>query len=68
MSIKRPVGKFDYDTGKLLEIYESVSSAARANWLQPTNISACCTGYGNARSAGGWKWKHMEASEDEKSR
>ena len=68
MSEKRPVGKYDVDTGELLETYESVSSAARTNWLQPTNISACCTGYGNARSAGGCKWKHMEEIENEKSR
>lgn len=49
----RPVAKYSPD-GKLLAVYSSVNSAAKASWLSATSIYGCLSG--KYKTSGGFKW------------
>lgn len=51
----RPVAKYSPD-GKLLAVYSSVNSAAKASWLSATSIYGCLSG--KYKTSGGFKWMY----------
>lgn len=55
---KRPVKKIDIDTGKCIDIYPSLTDAARNCCGDMPNIRLCCLG--KRHYAYGYKWEFME--------
>jgi hypothetical protein len=51
---RKKVCKLDYNTLKILEIYDSISIASEKNNLHISNISSCCRK--KSVSTGGYKW------------
>lgn len=56
--IKRQVGKYDNEDN-LLEIYPSLSEAARKNGISYTQIGRVCAGKNRYNTAGGFTWKYV---------
>jgi len=56
---KRPVNQYDA-AGKLIATYESACEAERVTGIHQSNISKCCLGRKNFRSAGSYKWRFSE--------
>lgn len=54
---KKPVVQINADGLKIAE-YSSVKEAAEINGIKASNISACLTGHGRQRTAGGYRWQY----------
>ena len=55
---KRKIIKIDLQTQEILDIYESISAAARAVQCNPSCISRVCSG--EKKTCCGFKWKYAE--------
>lgn len=55
---KRKVAKVDKSTLQVIEVYESVSEAARQNSIDQGSITKVCQGLRN--TAGGYKWQYFK--------
>ena len=53
---KKKVAKIDLQTQEILDIYESISSAARANQCNPSCISRVCSGEKKTCRGFGWRY------------
>ncbi len=58
-SLKKQVGKYTMND-EFIESYNSISEASVKNGITHSSISKTCRGVDNYKSAGGFKWKHME--------
>lgn len=62
---KKKVCKIDFNTGEILEIFDSVADAGRTIGIKASNIGEVCRG--KRAKCGGFSWKYYkEVEEDEK--
>jgi hypothetical protein len=60
----RPVYQCNKDTGEIIKRYETLMGAGKDTSIDPAGIAKCCKG--TRCSAGGYKWKFVEANDNEK--
>lgn len=59
----KKVCQYDYNTGKLLAVWESTGQAAKELGLSQQNINACCLHKPKRKTVGGCIWEYLEISE-----
>jgi hypothetical protein len=53
-----PVLQCDRD-GNVIKRWNSIKEAGEETNIKPTNIGACCRGYGRVKTAGGYVWRYV---------
>lgn len=56
-SNSKKVGMYDFNTGKLMKIFDSTGQAAKEMGLSQQNISSCCRN--KRKTVGGWIWQYI---------
>jgi len=64
-TFRKPVVKYTNEKG-ILQVYESVKTAANANNIHQSNISRVCLG--QKKTAGGFKWRYLNPNDYYKNR
>ena len=65
-AFKLSVQKIDMKSGQIIETYDSVKEAAIDVKIAPSSISMVCTGL--RKTAGGYKWRYINAKVEHKSK